>query len=198
MIVIAGPDGAGKSRVADELCARLASEATVLRIHHRFGLLPVRGGLDAEAAAEPHRDPHYGRLRSELKVVYLFVDFVVGWTARARRLVRRGGWVLIERGWWDLVVDPQRYRLDPDTRLAGVLGRLLPEPAIVLVLEAPPDILIGRKRELPAAELRRQARAWHDAVPAKVHRTYVDASREFPAVLDDAWGAVAGAALESA
>ena len=41
-----------------------------------------------------------------------------------------------------------------------VLGWLLPQPDLVIVLEAPPDVLMARKSEIEPVELERQTRAW--------------------------------------
>jgi thymidylate kinase len=172
--VVAGPDGAGKSTFCDELIAGLPGSPKVLRIHHRPGVLPVRGG--ASGSTDPRAsDPYPGPL-SLLKTMFLFVDYRLGWAARIRPAVKRGEWVLIERGWWDLVVDPERYRLHGGG-LARALGRLLPKPDITVVLEAPGKVMNERKNELPEVELDRQAKAWRTGLPSDARRTYVDATR---------------------
>jgi thymidylate kinase len=185
VLSVVGPDGTGKTSLCDALVDELLSGRRVLRVHHRFGLLPGRARHDGPVR-EPHRKPPYGRLLSEAKVLWLFVDFVLGWTRRARPFVRGGGWVVLERGWWDLVVDPRRYRLHPRTRAAAWLGGLLPQPDLLFVLEGPADVLLARKPELPADELRRQMAAWHDIVPSRVTGIFLDTSRAFDDVLLDA------------
>jgi hypothetical protein len=85
--------------------------------------------------------------------------------------------VLIERGWWDIAVDPRRHRLDTPSRLLWLLGRVLPAPEVVLILEADAQVLYARKAELPLEELARQARAWRDFLPAGQRRVYLDAAR---------------------
>ena len=129
-----------------------------------------------------HDEPYPAPLAA-IKALALFADFWLGWPLRARPFVRRGGWVLLERGWWDLAVDPRRYRLRPGGRLVRVLGRLLPQSDVLLVLEGPPDALRARKQELPEAELERQVRAWHDVVPAGVRRVHLDTSASLDEVL---------------
>ena len=179
-VTVAGPDGTGKSTVCEALIRGVLHDRAVLRVHHRFGVLPARGG-DHAAVTEPHRDAPYPAPLAALKALVLFVDFWLGWLLRARPFIRRGGWVLLERGWWDLVVDPRRYRLPPGGRLVRALGRFLPQADVLLVLEGPAAVLWARKQELPAAELERQVQAWHDVVPAHVRPVYLDTS----APLDD-------------
>ena len=182
VLTVAGPDGTGKSTLCDALIHGLLRDRRVLRVHHRFGVLPARGG-DQAAATEPHRDEPYPAPLAAIKALALFADFWLGWLLRARPFVRRGGWVLLERGWWDLAVDPRRYRLRPGGRLVRVLGRLLPQSDVLLVLEGPPATLWARKQELPEAELERQVRAWHDVVPTGVRRVHIDTSESLDEVV---------------
>jgi len=175
VLTVAGPDGTGKSTLCDALIDGVLRDREVLRVHHRFGVLPARGG-DRTAATEPHREEPYPAPIAALKAVALFADFWLGWLLRARPFVRRGGWVLLERGWWDLAVDPRRYRLRPGGRLVRALGRLLPQADVLLVLEGAPAMLRARKQELPEAELERQVRAWHEVVPSGVRRVHLDTS----------------------
>jgi len=182
VLTVAGPDGTGKSTLCDALIDGLLRDREVLRVHHGFGGLPARGG-DQATVTEPHREEPYPAPVAALKALALFADFWLGWLLRARPFVRRGGWVLLERGWWDLAVDPRRYRLRPGGRLVRVLGRLLPQSDVLLVLEGPPATLWARKQELPEAELERQVRAWHDVVPTGVRRVHLDTSESLDEVV---------------
>jgi thymidylate kinase len=93
---------------------------------------------------------------------------------------------VIERGWWDLAVDPLRYRLRPHPRLIRALGRLLPQPDVLFVLEAPADVLMRRKREVSAEELARQMQAWREILPDRVRRVYLDVSAPVDHVVAEA------------
>jgi hypothetical protein len=175
LLTVAGPDGAGKTSFCDALVAGALHGRDVRRVHHRFGLLPVRGGATSDPT-QPHAEAPYSRVLSEAKVLYLFGDSLAGWLFTVRPFVRRGGCLILERGWWDLAVDPARYRLDARSRLVGVLGRILPRADLLIVLEAPARVLAARKDEVPEAELARQVRAWRDVVPDRQRRVYLDAS----------------------
>jgi hypothetical protein len=117
------------------------------------------------------------------KTLYLFLDFLVGWLVTIRPAVRSGTWVILQRDWWDLLVDPQRYRLRPIPRLGRLLGRFLPRPDLTLVLETDAHVILARKAELSAAELARQRAAWRELFPAGRSAVYLDASRPAGEVL---------------
>ena len=68
--------------------------------------------------------------------------------------------MIIERGWWDVLVDPRRYRMRVPEWLVGALGRLLPRPDLTFVLETPAVVSLARKQEIPAPEFERQMTRW--------------------------------------
>jgi thymidylate kinase len=175
VITVAGPDGSGKTTFCDALIGGVLHERDVRRIHHRFGLFPVRGGTTSDPT-QPHAQTPYPRGLSEAKVLFLFADALAGWLRSVRPFVRRGGYLIIERGWWDLAVDPARYRLRPHPRLVRALGRWLPRSDLLIVLEGPPELLAARKDEVPEAELVRQVRAWREVVADRQRRVYLDVS----------------------
>jgi thymidylate kinase len=179
VITIVGPDGTGKTTLCTSLAEALLADRQVRVLANRSGatrpgFLPhrkVRG-----PTTEPHRHPPYPAWLSIAKSFYVFADFAVGWFVRVRPFVRRGGWVVVERGWWDVVVDPRRYRLRDSPRVAGFLGRRLPRSDLVLILEAAPDVIRRRKAQLSIEEIERQRHAWHRVLPAKQRRAFLDAS----------------------
>jgi thymidylate kinase len=175
VVMIAGPDGVGKSTLAESMMKGELRGRPVLLVHHRqAGVLPARRMRGS--GTEPHRHPPYPWLVSLAKMLYLFLDFRLAWALRIEPFRRRGGWVLLQRNWWDAVIDPTRYRLRSSPRLARALGRLLPQPDLIFVLEAPPAVIAGRKQELPQEELERQTLAWKAMLEGRPGVTFLDAS----------------------
>ena len=174
-IVIVGPDGAGKSALAAAVTERLGGPEQVMHAHLRSSILPRRTRHDGPVT-EPHAREPYGRYASVAKVAWLFADMQAMWRVHVPLTLRRGRHVVVERGWWDLAVDPRRYRLaspDPALRLAG----RFPEPDLEVVLTGPARILAERKPELPVAEIDRQSRAWRDLRPSGPGVLHLDADR---------------------
>jgi thymidylate kinase len=189
VIAVLGPDGSGKSTFSDALVAGPLAGLRILRLHHRPGVFASRtpSGLPV---TEPHAGALYPKAVSVAKLLFLFVDFRVGWWTRIRPFVKRGGWVVWERPWWDITIDPVRYRLQGITGAARVLGMALPDPDLVIVLEAPVEVLLSRKREVSEAELTRQTEELRHVVPSRVRTVFLDSREPIPVLLEQAAAAV--------
>ena len=176
VIVVAGPDGSGKTLVAEHLISVAQARGPVLHLHHRPHILHGASQHDGPVT-EPHRQRAYPGPLAILKLLYVFLDYALGWVLRLGPTRRAGGTVILERGWWDMVVDPLRYRLVPLPRLHRLLARLLPNADRTIVLDAPTEVLLARKAELPAEELVRQRAAWRELATVVPHLTLWDATR---------------------
>jgi hypothetical protein len=200
VLAVGGPDGVGKTTLCDALMNTVLADLPVL--HVRFpGLLPRRDpverrairlgrGVDPDLTRLRVYPPTYSWPKTQVKVLYLWLDFLLGWAVRVRPFVRRGGWVICERGWWDHAVDPRRYRLRPPARLVGIVGRLLPRADLLIALGAPPDVIRARRPELTLEELDRQMTAWRRVLPPGQERLYLDASEHLPTLVDRAARAI--------
>ncbi|MFN2490069.1 MAG: hypothetical protein ABR529_10085 [Actinomycetota bacterium] len=187
VVAVGGPDGVGKTTLCEALMNEVLADLPVL--HVRFpGLLPRRDPVERRAirlgvGQEPDLTrlrvypPTYPWLKTQVKILYTWVDYLLGWHVRIRPFVRRGGWVLLERGWWDHAVDPRRYRLKPPAHLVGWMGRALPRADLVIALGAPPEVIRARRPELTLDELDRQMSAWRRVLPARQARLHLDTSR---------------------
>jgi hypothetical protein len=193
VLIIGGPDGAGKSTLAAALIGEVLAEMPVM--HIRFPrLLPRRnrerararrlgeGGTPDLFGPRVYPQPYPWGV-SPWKALYLFIDFLLGWRMRVAPFVRSGGWVVFERGWWDHAVDPRRYRLRSGWPFV-VLGRLIPRADLVLILEADPDTIHARKPQLATGELARQMRVWHRILPRSQRRVFLDAALPVPRLIE--------------
>jgi thymidylate kinase len=81
--------------------------------------------------------------------------------------------VQFDRYFHDVLVDPLRYRYGGPTWYAAFLCRLLPEPDLVILLDANEDLILARKTELPRAEIQRQRVAYRNLRFKRAREVYV-------------------------
>ena len=184
VVVLAGPDGSGKTSLARGIVERTGAD-TVLWLHHRPRLLPSRDGSVDTPVTDPYGRTPYSPAISTAKVFYYWFDYLLGWLLRVRPLLRSGGVVVLERGWWDLAADPRRYRLRGSDAAVAVLGRLLPRPTHTFVLTGPPQLLLQRTEDnLTAEDMTAQLQGYQRAFANRGRVTFLDVSNPLSALED--------------
>jgi hypothetical protein len=118
---------------------------------------------------------------SSARLLLLLLDHLLGATGPWRR-ARRKGLLLVQRGWFDMVVDPDRYGLSRSAaRFAAILGRFVPRADLVVLLGGSPSVIKARKAELSVEEISRQLTAWPRYLPGCAHmRLELDTTLQSP------------------
>ena len=162
-VVLLGPDGSGKSSVVERVRRDLCP-AFVGTDRRTFppGLLR-RGGGGSNPA------PHAQRQRSPLSSIARAVLYWFPYCALSQftsiRAARVGGvLVLHDRHLVDALVDPRRYRYRGPAWLLRLIWRLVPKPDMVILLDAPAELVQARKQEVPPEETRRQLNVYRALV----------------------------------
>lgn len=162
--VLLGLDGAGKTTLARRLCCLLANEPrfTGVRYFHwrpharRRIELPLPAFADQPRKKELPRSP----LNSFLSAARLLKNALLARVAyhwRVRSQVQSGRLVLVDRYFYNYHLDPASVKFSGPDWLLKMLLPLFPKPDFVITLDAPPEILLSRKRELSEPEIRRQS-----------------------------------------
>jgi hypothetical protein len=156
-VLVAGPDGVGKSTFVDLVQAGALS---VERIHSHPHVLLRKSEVGSNLPVnDPHSRPARGFLTSVIKVGVVYAEWIAYWTKRKVRPSSKT--LIIERGWYDQAVDPRRYRLKASTRrMILLMGSLLPRVDEVMLLVGDPYDVHERKHELSPGEIARQIEAW--------------------------------------
>ena len=162
-LVLLGPDGSGKSSVTKRLLADLHGtfyKDKSLHVHWKPAVFLRQRRAERPATTDPHGQKPRGWLASQFALLYHWSEFLAGSVFQFLPVLFRSGLVLIERHHFDFEVDPRRYRLQPPCWLVRFAFRGLPQPDLVFVLDAPPELLQARKPEVTLDESRRQRTAY--------------------------------------
>ncbi len=139
-VVVLGPDGSGKSTLINHCTTSLIGAVKEVEVYH---LIPKKGANTP--TKNPHSDPPRGALTSALKICYWFLLY---WQNRLFSERRQLTLVLWDRYYFDLLVDPERYRYGGSLRIAEWLSKFIPQPELTVLLKADPDVINHRKDEL--------------------------------------------------
>jgi len=182
-IACIGPDGSGKSSVAGRVIKRLETtfKADKTRYYHWKPLTFRRSKADIGPVDDPHGQPTRHPLASTIYLFYHVVEFFLGGILRLKPVLFRNGMVVVDRYFYDIMVDPKRYRLNAPTWLVYLVAKTIFKPDLVICLDAPAKIFYERKQEVPFEEVVRQREAYLKFVKKLPNGHIVDASR----LLDD-------------
>jgi thymidylate kinase len=183
-VVFLGPDGAGKSSMIDVVSGRL---------HAAFDSFATAGFAPAlhrvfDRRQYPTDRPHALQQRSLpislLRAGFWFVFYLCNhftlYLAKARPTL-----VLYDRHFFDIFVDPKRYRYGGPAWILRVLARVIPKPDVVILLDASPEILQSRKQEVAFEVSAQQRKAYLSLLPSLPNYYLVDASGPLQRVASD-------------
>ena len=167
-----GPDGAGKSTVIEGLAQEFAIPLRQrILFHWRPEVLARR--KDNSPVTEPHGQTSRGLLASMAYLSVFFADCWAGYLFVIWARLVKSDFVQFDRYFHDVLVDPLRYRYGGPVWYARFLCRLLPEPDLVILLDANEDLIFARKTELTRAEIQRQRAAYRELKFQRAREVYV-------------------------
>lgn len=155
VIVIIGTDGSGKSTIIEQLSTVLGPSFRKITKYH---WLPVKlRKNDANTiVVNPHEQPPRNILLSMIKLVvycleYCVIDKLFVYPQKIKSTL-----VLYDRYYYDIIVDPKRFRMKMPPIILKMLLSIIPKPDLVFYINTEPSIAYSRKKELQINELERQ------------------------------------------
>jgi thymidylate kinase len=188
-IAFIGCDGSGKSAVIQGLKSRLEQDGHRVTLGH-WRPKALDPSSDASGSADdPHGQAPRGPAASILKLAWLWLNWWVAWF-RSLGAESRSGHVLFDRYHGDLLVDPKRYRYGGPMWLAKLVCRMMPQPDLVIFLDAPTDILLSRKQEVGREALATSRKHYRSASGFLRNFKEVDASEPLETVITSVFNEV--------
>ena len=179
-LVLCGADGSGKATAAAAVMEELNSTFCPSKVRH-FHWKPPLFSTKRRAARGPATDPHGQPARHPVVSLCYFgfhwLEFFLGSQLRFRPVTFRSGLVLIDRFYYDFFVDQRRYRLRVPPSIVRLGHFFLQKPDLVVLLDAPAEVLQSRKQEVALAETERQRAAYLKLVRSLRNGRVVDATQ---------------------
>lgn len=198
-VAVLAPDGTGKTTFIDALIKELDyyyindAEDTRTHIYHfRPTVLPNLGEVGEKAGVmeqdkdwtNPHRGKPANPISSIIRIAYYTTDYIIGFMKCVRRDVHYDKHVLFDRYSYDFIVDPLRTKLGLPKWVRKLFVRLTPQPKIVFILDACPDVIYARKKELTKEEITRQLGVYRE-LAASNKRFYTINAEHLPEEMAD-------------
>lgn len=184
-VVFFGPDGCGKTSVAEGLKAAVEKTFSLnngLHCHWK----PVRPKGESNSPTEdPHGKPVRCLPASIAFFVYHYLPFIWGWRLHVKPVLFKGGLVIIDRYYYDFFVDPRRYQLNLPQWIVKLGFVFVKKPDLVFCLDADPEILQARKKEVSFEECTRQREAYRMLAERLPNGHVVDSSQPLEDVVKD-------------
>lgn len=174
---VLAPDGTGKTTFLEALIKELnyyyvsgEKDGKFHVYHFRPTVLPNLGAVGEKAGVmeqdkdwtNPHRNKPANPISSLIRIAYYTMDYIIGWQKCVRKDVHYDRFSIFDRYSYDFIVDPLRTKLGLPKWVRKFFVRLTPQPKIVFVLKAAPDIIYERKQELTKEEITRQLKVYSE------------------------------------
>jgi thymidylate kinase len=143
-----------------------------------FLAIPHRGEPGA-IVVDPHGKPPRSTLFSLAKI---FVWLIEEWYAHFFQDDKEAP-LIYDRHYHDLLIDPKRYRYGGPRWVAKLVGKLMPQPDLWVLLDAPAEVLQARKQEVPFSETARQRQEYLAFVRNQRNYMIIDASQSLDRVI---------------
>lgn len=182
-VVFLGPDGVGKSTVIEAVKEHLA-DAFLRTDYFTFApsLIPQKFQPEKKT---PHQLPPRSYPASLLKAAWWAVCYTVGYQATVRPAKARASFVMNHRYLLDAMVDRRRYRYAGPAWLLKAIWLISPKPDLIILLDADPEIIWARKKEVALEETIRQREAYRALVQPLSFGKLVLASQPIEKVVSD-------------
>lgn len=196
VLVLVGPDGSGKTTIAEAIRKSLSDLFPNQRYYHgHFGILPelkkikifFPGGKDLVAENSnsdiegektvvlPNPANPVGLMRHLAYLSYYSIDYFLGHFIAARSR-GRGDLLLSDRYFYDYIIQPRPSKF-PEWPVLFLM-KFIPKPDILLYLKCRSDVIYKRKPELTTSEISRQQSVIENTIATMPNCHEIDTSSD--------------------
>ena len=168
-MAIIGPDGVGKTTISQELKENLDNLffRRIYQYHGHFGFFPELGKIyrwllgkrEKNKEEFPRKENKISSLRALLSLFYYGLEHFLAWPWIVY-LKSRSSLVIFDRFFYDFITLNTGSKIVFD--LFWTISRLIHRPDLVFILQAKPETIFSRKKELSLEEIKRQGRVFKD------------------------------------
>ncbi len=168
-VTLIGPDGVGKTTACQRLKEDLKNlpYKKIYEYHGHFGFFPEWGKVyrwilrkeENKKEVLPREKEKIGLLRAFLSILYYGLEHFLAWPW-ILWLKIRGNLVIFDRYFYDFVTLDTSSKLS--LKLFWFLVRFIHRPDLTFVMNAAPETIYGRKKELSLGEIKRQSGLFGD------------------------------------
>jgi thymidylate kinase len=185
-IVMLGVDGAGKSSVLDILIKESFSGIRGVKVFHRRPAVVYARSVENSSIISHYGKPPHGQIKSVIKLFVMVLDWIMGYWLEIRKWCSQGYLVISDRhSLMDMLVDPLRYRYGGPRRLVNLVLPLTPQPDLILLLDAPEEVLEARKTELTTQMIKELREGYLQLSHSLPNFRVIDASQSIEEVCAD-------------
>jgi len=185
-IAFIGPDGSGKSLVISQISEQFAPAFRgVVKYHMRPKCFNRKQKVEVPVT-DPHGKKPRGAVASIAKMLYYTADYVVGYVSRIAPALIRTQLILFDRYIYDLQIDSKRVRYGGPEWLLRVASHVIPSPDLIILLDAPAEVLRLRKQEVFLDEVVRQRTAYLQLTQTLPRASIVNADQPVADVIREA------------
>jgi thymidylate kinase len=192
VFAVMGPDGSGKTTFLNALIDNLKfyyvdgrSSYRFNLYHHRPCILPNLGEVSEKIGykdqdkdfTNPHRAKPANKFSSLVRLIYYWLDYIIGFNLLVRKDVQRDRFSIFDRYSYDFLVDPGRIRLNLPFWIRNMFVKFMPHPKIVFYLDALPEVIFKRKKELSLDEIYRQNKIFKNLTSSHQRFVVLDSNR---------------------
>ena len=199
MIAVEAPDGTGKTTFIDGLTVTLAelfnTDIEKMHVYHfRPTVLPNLGAVGEKAGVmeqdkdftNPHRNKPANPISSFVRMVYYWIDYLIGGFVCIRKDVQFDKFTIFDRYIYDFIVDPVRSRIGLPRWIRVLFSKLVYKPKFVFVMMADTDVIYKRKQELTREEITRQLGEFKRLADSGKRFVELDANQTPDAIIKEA------------